>query len=63
MTCVEMIDALIAKLEAAKEDATKVDSGKTGSAGTRLRKAASEGQTALGDIRRKVIELRKPPQA
>lgn len=63
MTCVEMVDALIAKLEAAKEDAAKVDAGKAGAAGTRLRKVASEGQDGLGDIRRKVIELRKPEQA
>ncbi len=58
MTCVEQIEALIQNLEAAKDDASKVDSGKTGAPGTRLRKVAGDAQNGLQDLKKKVLELR-----
>ena len=38
--------------------ASKVDSGKTGAPGTRLRKVAGDAQNGLQDLKKKVLELR-----
>jgi len=58
-TFVEQVDAVIATLNAAKEDAAKFDGGKTGTPGTRLRKAATESQKALASLKKSVSEVRK----
>jgi len=62
-TFVEQLDSVITSLNAAKEDAAKIDGGKTGTPGTRLRKAAGDAQKALADVKKAVVEARKPVQA
>tara|TARA_B100000900_G_C20493698_1_gene680682 strand:- start:309 stop:503 length:195 start_codon:yes stop_codon:yes gene_type:complete len=53
------LGALITILEEAKADAEKVDGGKTGAPGTRLRKSAQTAKKTLDEIRKEVLELRK----
>jgi hypothetical protein len=53
------LDAAILTLQEARDDAAKVDKGKTGAPGTRLRKAAQNVAHAMGGVRKKVLELRK----
>jgi hypothetical protein len=59
MTVVETLDSLINKLNALREDAAKVDAGKSGAPGTRVRKAAGEIQNDLQDLRKHILEARK----
>jgi len=59
MTFIEKLDAIIAELTAFREDAEKIDKGKTGAPGTRLRKATSSAQVGLRELRAQVIEARK----
>jgi hypothetical protein len=59
MDLVARINAAISHLEDAREDALKVESGKTGAAGTRVRKAAQEVKVLMGDVRKDVIAARK----
>jgi hypothetical protein len=59
MTVVETLDSLINKLNALREDAAKVDAGKSGAPGTRVRKAAGEIQNDLQDMRKQILEARK----
>ena len=59
MTTAELLDQIIADLTAAREDATKVDNGKPGSPGTRVRKAAQEAKRNLDGLRKAVIDIRK----
>ncbi len=61
MSCVARIDAVIALLQAAKDDASKVDSGKTGAPGTRLRKAAGAVQNELAELKKDVLAARPAP--
>ena len=58
MSVTEKLDKIIADLQAAKEDATKVDSGKAGTPGTRVRKAASEAAKNLKGLRQAVLDAR-----
>lgn len=58
-TFIEQLDAVIGTLSAAKEDAAKVDLGKTGVQGTRLRKAATDATKALAVLKKSVTVLRK----
>jgi hypothetical protein len=59
MTVVETLDSLINKLNALREDAAKVDAGKSGAPGTRVRKAAGEIQNDLAALRKQILEARK----
>lgn len=59
MTIVAQIDALIATLTAAKEDAAKVDAGKTGAPGTRVRQAAQDIKVGCTTLRESVIAARQ----
>jgi hypothetical protein len=59
MSITEKLDALIADLQAVRPDAEKVDKGKTGAPGTRLRKVAGTTQRGLKDLRAAVLEVRK----
>ena len=59
MDLVARITAAIAHLEEAKADAEKVEAGKTGAPGTRVRKAAQEVKTLMSDLRKEVLEARK----
>ena len=52
------LDKIIATLQEAKADADKVDAGKAGAPGTRVRKAAQEAKIALDGIRKAVIAAR-----
>lgn len=58
MSIVASIDAVIATLTEARADAVKVDAGKVGAPGTRVRKAAQEGRNALYELRKQVTEVR-----
>ena len=58
-TVVETLDALINKINAIREDAVKVDAGKSGAPGTRVRKAAGEIQNDLSALRKQILEARK----
>jgi len=58
MTPTELIDTVIADLEAAKADATKVEAGKAGAPGTRVRKAAGKAQDDLQALKKLIISLR-----
>jgi hypothetical protein len=62
-TFVEQIDAVIATLSLAKEDAAKVDAGKTTSPGTRLRKSAGDAQKALSVLKKGVLDARESQSA
>lgn len=59
MKLVTKIGALIEILEEAKADAEKVDGGKVGAPGTRLRKTAQTIKKSMDEIRKDVLELRK----
>lgn len=59
MDLVARINAAISHLEDAKADAAKVESGKTGAPGTRVRKAAQEVKSLMTDLRKEVIAARK----
>lgn len=50
--------AIISKLEDACEDAAKVDKGKAGQPGTRVRKVAQEVKDDLTELRKLVLEVR-----
>lgn len=52
------LNAIIETLTEARDDAEKVDKGKAGAPGTRLRKVASEAQKQLQLLRSEVIEVR-----
>lgn len=54
----QKIQSVILKLQAALVDARKVDAGKTGASGTRLRKATLEAQADLKHIREVLSEKR-----
>ena len=58
-TFIEQLDAVIVVLNAAKEDAAKVDLGKTGTPGTRLRKAATDATKSLAVLKKAVMAIRK----
>lgn len=58
MTIRERIYAIIAKLQAVLPDADKVDAGKTGAPGTRVRKVAQEAKRDLDAMRRDVVAAR-----
>lgn len=58
MSVADQLNAIIANLQEAAEDAAKVDSGKAGAPGTRLRKAAQEAKKGLDDIRKGVLAAR-----
>jgi hypothetical protein len=58
MTVTEQLDKIIADLQAAREDAVKVDSGKAGAPGTRLRKVASLSTKDLKTVRESVLKAR-----
>lgn len=58
-TVVETLDALVNKINAIREDAAKVDAGKSGAPGTRVRKAAGEIQNDLSALRKQILEARK----
>jgi len=53
------LGALITILEEAKADAEKVDNGKAGAPGTRLRKTAQTAKKTLDEIRKEILDLRK----
>lgn len=55
---VAQIDAMILTLQEAREDAVKVDAGKNGAPGTRVRKAAQEIKKSLDGLRKSVIASR-----
>jgi len=50
--------SIIAKLEEACEDASKVDKGKSGQPGTRIRKIAQEIKDELTEVRKEVLAAR-----
>lgn len=52
------IQSVILKLQGTLDDARKVDSGKTGASGTRLRKATLDVQADLKHIREALSEKR-----
>jgi len=52
------IEMIINDLNAAKEDALKVDKGQAGAPGTRLRKAATQAGKDLAEVRKAVLEAR-----
>lgn len=52
------IQSIIHKLNAALDDARKVDKGQTGTPGTRLRKTCSDATKDLKHVRELVIEQR-----
>lgn len=58
MSVSDQLNAIISNLQAAVEDAGKVDSGKAGAPGTRLRKAAQEAKKGLDEIRKGVLAAR-----
>jgi len=58
-TFVEVIDSMIAKLEAVKADASKCDGGQAGNPGTRVRKAMAEVRETAGQVRKDVLAARK----
>jgi hypothetical protein len=58
MSVTEQLDKIIADLQAAREDAAKVDSGKAGTPGTRVRKTASEAAKSLKGLRQSVLDAR-----
>ena len=53
------LGALIVILEEAKADAEKIDAGKFGAPGTRLRKTAQTAKKTLDEMRKDVLALRK----
>jgi len=59
MSLAAKLDSIIAVLSEAREDAEKCDKGKTGSPGTRLRKASQEAKKSLDELRKEVIACRK----
>lgn len=59
MTVVQQLDAIIAHLETAREDAVKVDAGKVGAPGKRVRAVAQETKVACDTLRKSVLEARK----
>jgi len=60
MSIEESLNAIIKKLEAAREEATKVDKGKAGAPGTRIRKVAQEVKDDLNELRKAILEIRNP---
>ena len=58
MSVSEELDKIIAALQEAKADADKVDAGKAGTPGTRLRKAASQARKDLKELGAAVLEVR-----
>lgn len=59
MTVVDQINNIISQLESAREDAIKVDAGKAGAPGTRVRAAALDVRNACDNLRKSVIDIRK----
>jgi hypothetical protein len=58
MTHVQQLDAIIAHLQTAREDALKVDSGKLTTPATRLRANAQASKKLLDALRKSVLEAR-----
>jgi hypothetical protein len=58
MSVSDQLNAIITLLQESVEDANKVDSGKAGAPGTRLRKAAQEAKKSLDSIRKGVLAAR-----
>ena len=58
MSVSDQLNATITLLQDALEDAQKVDSGKAGAPGTRLRKAAQEAKKNMDSIRKGVLAAR-----
>ncbi len=56
---ISKLNAIILLLQDARNDALKVDKGKTGSPGTRLRKVAWEATSHLKSLRSDVLARRK----
>ena len=53
------LNSIIEALVEARDDAEKIDKGKTGAPGTRLRKVALNAQKQLQTLRNEVIDTRK----
>lgn len=58
MSVSDQLNAIITLLQESVEDANKVDAGKAGAPGTRLRKAAQEAKKSLDNIRKGVLAAR-----
>jgi len=52
------IDQIISKLTDARADADKIDAGKSGAPGTRVRKVAQEVKAELDALRRDIVNAR-----
>jgi hypothetical protein len=63
MSVEAQLNALIKKLEDARDDAQKCDKGRAGAPGTRLRKVASEVRDGLSDLRKTIIDARSASPA
>ena len=59
MNAVAEIDAIIANLQAAREDAVKFDGGKVGAPGQRIRAAAQQTKVACDNLRRGILATQK----
>lgn len=53
------IRATISKLEDALEDAAKIDKGKAGQPGTRVRKVAKDVKDDMDTLRKTILDIRK----
>ena len=58
MSITQQIDAIIAHLEAMREDAAKVDAGKLTTPATRVRTNAQAAKKALDVVRKSIAEQR-----
>ena len=59
MNAVEQIDAIIANLQTAREDAVKFDAGKVGAPGQRVRAALQQTKVACDILRRRILATQK----
>jgi len=59
MSIKNQIEKIIENLQASIPDAEKVDTGKVGSPGTRVRSAAQEAKKALDELRKAVQGARE----
>ncbi len=59
MTIEDQLNASIASLEEARADAAKIDKGKTGAPGARLRKVALQVKNEMGELRKAVLATRE----
>jgi hypothetical protein len=63
MSIVAQIEKIVSDLQASIPDATKVDAGKTGLPGTRVRAAAQDAKKALDELRKSVTALRSTDES